>query len=89
MNFKNLERNHNNLWKLLVSDLCITSNHYNYHSKTPTWALLNSLPFIVYPVLDVKATVLDFLPYCKGICATAYCLFGSKIYPKGSNSFIP
>lgn len=59
-----------------------------FHWKIPTLALLNNLPWIVYPVLIVVATVLAVQPGKTGICKRLSWVLGSNSFPVGSNSSI-
>ena len=69
---------------------------YNIHSYTTTCALLNSLPFIMYPVLKQSATLPTFYflsLYDKfsgtGIFIIPSWVFGSNSCPIGLNYSIP
>jgi hypothetical protein len=59
-----------------------------HHWKIPTRALRNNLPWIVYPVLIVVATVPAGHPGIAGICNKLYWVLGSNYLPVGSNSYI-
>ncbi len=60
-----------------------------YHKYIPTCALLNNLPLIIYPVLEVYAILFFNSGLGEGVVLNAYCKFGSYYCPVGSNYLIP